>query len=605
MGTRPAIVCLTGSALDAARRLADALDGDVFGKAGRVETMSDTVQAFDHAPTLIAELFLAGRPIIGMCAAGILIRSVAPFLSGKRIEPPVLAIAEGENRVVPLLGGHRGANRLAKAAAAALSGEPVITTAGDAVFGIALDEPGPGWTLANPTNARSVMAALLDGAGASIDGELPFTGLGELPSGGGVRLVGTETPVAGDDRTLVYHPHRYCLGVGSSRDCPPAELIALAEDVLNEAGIARGGLAGVFSVDLKMDEPAVEAVADHFAVPIRYFTADRLECEAERLANPSDIVFAEIGCHGVAEGAALAGGGSASSLVVQKQKSAMGTAALARAPEPLTTLPGHRRGRLSVVGIGPGDRALRTPEASRAIHGAEELVGYSLYLDLLGPATVGKTVKAFPLGDEEARCRYALERAGEGIDVALICSGDPGIYAMASPVFELLERPEAAGGVSAPARRADVVVVTGVSAMQRAAALLGAPIGHDFCAISLSDLLTPRDAILARVEAAGLGDFVVAFYNPVSKTRRDLLERARRILITHRPASTPVALASNLGRDDERVRYRTLESLVIDEVDMLTTVLVGSSDSRLVTAGGRTRLYTPRGYRKKHERGAA
>jgi cobalt-precorrin 5A hydrolase/precorrin-3B C17-methyltransferase len=230
---------------------------------------------------------------------------------------------------------------------------------------------------------------------------------------------------------------------------------------------------------------------------------------------------------------------------------------------------------------------------------AEELVGYGLYIDLLGPLAAGKARSDFPLGGEEARCRYALERAAEGRNVALVCSGDAGIYAMGALVFELLDRGPENEGVCDAARRVEVVCSPGVSALQGAAARAGAPLGHDFCTISLSDLLTPREDIIRRLHAAAEGDFVIAFYNPVSKTRRTLLAEARDILLQHRPAETPVMLASNLGRPEEQVRYRRLDELQVDEVDMLTVVLVGSSNSRLAQLGEGPRMFTPRGYARK------
>ena len=275
-------------------------------------------------------------------------------------------------------------------------------------------------------------------------------------------------------------------------------------------------------------------------------------------------------------------------LAVPKRRTHEATCALARAPAPVTAPGGRPRGRLSVVGIGPGAADWRTPEASRLVAGADEIVGYGLYIDLLGPLAAGRPRADFPLGGEEARCRHALERAGEGLDVALVCSGDAGVYAMASLVFELIDR----GDVSDAARRAEVVVSPGVSAMQAAAARAGAPLGHDFCAISLSDLLTPREAILRRVRAAAEGDFAAAFYNPVSKRRRTLLAEARDILLRHRPEDTPVVLAASLGRPGETVRHVRLADLETDEVDMLTLVIVGSSRTRRVGA----RVYTPRGY---------
>ncbi|MFQ5624608.1 MAG: precorrin-3B C(17)-methyltransferase, partial [Paracoccaceae bacterium] len=453
-----------------------------------------------------------------------------------------------------------------------------------------------GWRLANPEDAKAAMAALLGGSGPRIEGENIFG----LPNGHGpVRIVATEAPVPGDAETLVYHAKRYALGLGCARGCDAAEMQALVTRTLEAAGIAPGAVACVVSLDLKADESAVIETARWLDVPLRLFSAAELEAEVARLANPSEVVFAEVGCHGVAEGAALAAAGAGAELVVPKVKSANATCALARADTPITEMPGRARGRLSLVGIGPGRAAWRTPEATRAIAGADELVGYGLYIDLLGPLAAGKPRRDFPLGGEEDRCRHALERAGEGRDVALVCSGDAGIYAMGALVFELLDRDASAGGVSAAARRVEVVTAPGISALQAAAARAGAPLGHDFCAISLSDLLTPREDILRRVRAAADGDFVVAFYNPVSKRRRTLLAAARDILLAHRPAETPVLLAASLGRDGESLRYVRLDALSVDDVDMLTVVLVGASTSRLTALGEGPRMYTPRGYGRK------
>jgi cobalt-precorrin 5A hydrolase/precorrin-3B C17-methyltransferase len=188
--------------------------------------------------------------------------------------------------------------------------------------------------------------------------------------------------------------------------------------------------------------------------------------------------------------------------------------------------------------------------------------------------------------------RRALALAGEGRNVTLISSGDPGVYAMATLVFECLE----SGDVPDSARRAEIVVAPGISAMQAAAARAGAPLGHDFCAISLSDLLTPWETIEARIRAAAEADFVIAFYNPVSERRRTQLARAKDILLLHRPSETPVLLARNLGREGETVMTVPLAELEIGTVDMLTVVVVGSSTTRQVNAGGRAWTFTPRGY---------
>ena len=589
MAVKPVVMALSRSGEAVAHKVAAALGLAVHGREGRVDQADAYFgNALDHA----RDLFAAGVPIIGVCASGILIRAVAPLLSDKRSEPPVLSVSDDGSVVIPLLGGHRGANRLAQEIATVLEAKAAVTTAGDVAIGVALDAPPAGYRLANPLDAKDAMAAILAGEGISLTGENIF----DLEANGGaVNLVVSEAPVEGNAKTLVYHPQTYVVGVGCARNADAEELWSLVTTTLQNAGIAQGAVACVATIDLKGDEPAMNTVAKRLGVPLRLFTAEELE--AQKIANPSDVVFAEVGCHGVSEGAALAASGG--KLVVEKTKTANTTCAIARADAPITEMKGRSRGRLSVVGIGPGQATWRTPEVSKLVAEADELVGYGLYIDLLGPLAHGKIRSDFPLGGEEDRCRYALERAGEGRNVALVCSGDAGIYAMGALTFELLDRSPEALGVSDAARRVDVVCSPGVSALQGAAARAGAPLGHDFCTISLSDLLTPRDDIIRRLHAAAEGDFVIAFYNPVSKTRRTLLAEARDILLQHRPADTPVMLASSLGRPEEYVRYRRLADLEVDEVDMLTVVLVGSSNSRLAQLGEGPRMFTPRGYARK------
>jgi cobalt-precorrin 5A hydrolase/precorrin-3B C17-methyltransferase len=597
----PAVVILSAAAASLGRRIAEDIGGELHGAAARVaEADVHFASAKDHLPAL----FAAGRPIVAVMASGALIRLLAPLLSDKHTEPPVLAVADDGSSVVPLLGGHHGANDLARQIASFLGAHAAITTAGDLKFGVALDQPPHGYVLANPDKAKAVMAELVAGAGVRLDGT-PASWLTHsrlsFQQEARVTLSVTDQHKTAGELELVYHPKTLVLGMGCERHAKPEEAIALAEEALAKGGFARQSLAAVCSIDLKADETAIHAVAAHFGVPARFFTAATLEAQAPRLKNPSEVVFAEVGCHGVAEGAALAAVGASGELVVEKIKSKGATAAIGRAADivdPKTI--GRARGKLFVVGIGPGSDGWRSPEVSRMVQASTDLVGYSLYLDLLGPLADGKTRHDFDLGKEEARVVHAMELAGQGKTVALVCSGDAGIYAMATLVFELFDK----GGITDAASRIEVQVSPGISALQAAAARIGAPLGHDFCTISLSDLLTPWEHIQRRVKAAGEGDFVIAFYNPVSMKRRTQLAYARDELLKYRPATTPVILAANLGREGENVRTVPLRELNVDDVDMLTVVVVGSSESRTVTTGdGKTWVYTPRGYSGKADSG--
>ena len=594
MVVKVVVLALSKSGENTARSIAEKFDVPLHGRIDRVEN-ADVY--FGNSLEHIRDLFLAGYSIVGVCASGILIRAVAPFISDKKADPPLVSVAEDGSVVVPLLGGHYGANRLAKDIGNIVNGIAAVTTAGDIALGVALDEPPIGYFLQNRSDAKDVMMKLLSGEKRKIIG----TNIFDLKSNddGDVLIEVTSKPTLGSKSHLVYNPKNCVIGLGCARNTDPEELWNLVENTLIEENLAKGCIAAVASIDLKADEIAINEVAKKLKVPFLLFTADQLEEEFDRLEHPSKLVFDEVGCHGVSEGAALACSGQKGSLMVPKKKTQNATIAIAGTQAPLDHLFGSPRGRLAIVGIGPGQSSWRTPEATRLIADSEELVGYSLYLDLLGPLTFGKDRSDFPLGGEEERCRYALEQAGKGKRVSLICSGDAGIYAMGALVFELLDRSKENLGVSDAARRVEVVCTPGVSALQGAAARAGAPLGHDFCAISLSDLLTPREDIIKRIEAAAYGDFVIAFYNPVSLNRRTLLKGAKETLLKHRPGVTPVLLAKNLGRTNETLLYRKLEDLRVDEADMLTVVIVGSSNSKIVELGGGPRMYTPRGYARK------
>ena len=602
MRATPAVIVLGASGLETARRVAAALPGaGVHGLAGRV---GGTDVTFAVVGEHLCALFQAGRPIVGVCAAGILIRGLAPVLGDKRREPPVVAVADDGSVAVPLLGGHHGANLLARRIAEALGGSAAITTAGDRRFGVALDDPPPGWRLANPDDAKPFAVALLAGAAVRLDGAAPWLEASRLRFAAEASLVitVTERRRRGSARRLVYHPAVLAVGVGCERGAEPAEVIGLVEETLRDAGLSEAAVAAVVSLDLKMDEPAVHETAATLGVPVRFFAAATLQAETPRLAHPSTRVFREVGCHGVAEGAALAAVGPLGELVVAKRILRRATCAIARAPGVIDVEAiGRARGSLVVVGIGPGDEAWRSPEATAAIVAASDVVGYGGYLDLVAPLATGKVLHRFALGEEELRVTHALDLAAAGGAVALVSSGDAGLYAMASLVFECIERHQRPDWA-----RVAISICPGITALQAAAARAGAPLGHDFCAVSLSDLMTPWATIERRLRAAAEGDFVIALYNPASRRRRWQVARAKDILLGHRAADTPVVIARNLGRAGESLQVVALGELDGRAVDMLSVLLVGSSATRrLERRDGGYWVYTPRGYSAKAKRGDA
>jgi len=582
----------TGAALG--RRIQAALPGSRLH--GPSAYPGDWDESFERASSHIAGLFEAGQPIIGLCASGILIRSVAPLLAAKQEEPPVVAVAEDGSVAVPLVGGHHGANALARAIVALTGGIAAITTAGDLRLGLALDEPPPGWRIANPEQVRPVTAALLRGEPVALAAE---TGGADWLRTGRIswaeqaerQVLVTDSNVGPPTVALVFHPPVLALGIGCERGCPAEEIADLAHSTLGQAGLAAAAVAVVVSVELKLAEPGIHALAAALGVPARFFPASRLLAETERLSERSAAAFRATGCWGVAEGAALAAAGPGGALVVPKRKSRRATCAVARAPVPIEAdVIGRQQGRLAVIGIGPGDAAWRTPEASAALVQATDIVGYRLYLDLLGRAIADKHQHASGLGEEEARVRRALDLAAEGRSVALVSSGDAGIYGLATLVFELLDR-----AAKPEWQSVEITVCPGLSALQAAAARAGAPLGHDFCAISLSDLMTPWEMIRTRLEAAAAADLVVALYNPRSARRSARLAEAAGILLRHRRPDTPVFIGRNLGRPREEGHILPLSELPGAEVDMLSLVIVGSSATRRLDTNP-PRLYTPRGY---------
>ena len=589
-----AILLFTAEGLSVARTIQATLDG------GRIHGFSDRItdvdEIFTNTSQHLGDLFLTQTTIIGICASGILVRALGPLLGDKINEPPVVAVAEDGSVAVPLIGGHHGANAIARKIAQATGGIAAITTAGDLRLGVALDEPPPGWRIANPDLVKPITAALPAGEDVGLDSEvcdvhwldsIRFTESGKW------RILITSRRHALTAHTLVIHPPVLVLGVGCERDIEPMELEALAISTLDEAGLAIESVACIASIDLKADEIAVQTLANRLGVPLKFYSAAELEAEAPRLKTPSEIVFCEVGCHGVSEGAALATVGNHGELVIPKVRSGRVTCAIARANTPIEPIQRtrHSKGHLAVIGIGPGADNWRSPEASQALRTADTVIGYKLYLDQIADELVGKEVHNGTLGAEAKRTNLALELAAAGRHVALVSSGDAGIYALASLVFELIDEAN-----DDRWNNISIEVIPGISALQATASRVGAPLGHDFCAISLSDLMTSQTTITKRLHAAAEGDFVVALYNPQSARRRHLLGIARDILAAERPPETPVVVARNVGRENENITVTTLGEFNVEAVDMTTLVLIGSSRTRTFQHGERLWTYTPRGY---------
>jgi cobalt-precorrin 5A hydrolase/precorrin-3B C17-methyltransferase len=366
---------------------------------------------------------------------------------------------------------------------------------------------------------------------------------------------------------VVLRPPSLVVGVGASKNVSPAEVLGLIGSTLTEAGLSPSSVTALATVDAKAAEPGLVAAARQRGWPLLAYPAAKLA--AVPVPNPGQAALAAVGTPSVAEAAALVSGDA---LVVQKRKSPMATVAISRV-RPV--------GRLAVIGLGPGARDLLPPRAVAELRRASVVIGLGQYVDQIRDVLrPGTRVLTSDLGAEEERATAAVTRAREGYAVALVGSGDAGVYAMASPALL-----QAGADI-------EVVVVPGITAGLAAAALLGAPLGHDHAVISLSDLHTPWEVIERRVRAAAEGDYVTVFYNPRSRGRHWQLGAALAVLAAHRPPGTPAAVVRNASRPGERVLLTTLTDLDPEAADMLSLVIVGASTTQAVAG----RMVTPRGY---------
>jgi cobalt-precorrin 5A hydrolase/precorrin-3B C17-methyltransferase len=604
----PAIVVLGSGALVTARAIQKHYPAAlIYGLRSRV---GDADVGYDDFGATVRELYRNDTDIVALCAAGIVIRTLAPLLADKGAEPAVLAVAENGSAVVPLLGGIGGANVLARQIALLLGVAPAITTSGELRFGTCLLDPPAGYALADLEQGKHFVADLLGGAAVAVDGDAQWLAAVDLPldpaavhrirvsprvgtgEGAGFR-VATLTPAPancanspdavptiqrsdiggrthGSDSsagaTLLIHPR--CVAVMVA--VVDGDLPERVAQLLREADIAMQALACMVAPASLISEPALAAVAAHCAVPLRF--VDNTGGAAELLAQT--LARAGVACS-------------------DTLRTAQGLA-LAVAARPLDpTLIGRARGRLTVVGLGPGAAEFMVPAARAALDQADDILGYETYVRMAGPFRAEQTLHCSDNREELQRARHAFELAAGGRAAVLVSSGDPGVFAMAAAVLEVLDAPSAE-----PAwRDVELLIYPGVSAALATAARAGAPLGHDFCMISLSDNLKPWAQIEARLEHAVAGDFAVALYNPVSRARPWQLGRALEIIGGTRTPATVVVLGRDIGRPGEALTVTTLGELRPGQVDSRTLVIIGSSlTRRFARPDGESWVYTPRFY---------
>ncbi|WP_426109138.1 precorrin-3B C(17)-methyltransferase [Pseudomonas sp. TWR1-1-4] len=540
----PAIVILGQGSLATARKIQQVYPGAlIHGLAGRVDGADQTYSEFGATLRL---LYQQGTPLIALCAAGIVIRTLAPLLLEKGEEPAVLAVAEDGSAVVPLLGGLGGVNVMAREIAAALNVAAAITTSGELRFGTCLLNPPAGYELADLELGKRFVSDLLAGESVRIEGAAPWLDQANLPQDQQARLaihVGSteRTPAANE---LLIYPKNI------SVTCKPgAQLAERVRTELHEAGIAVQSLACLLASDTQMAEASLHEAALKLDVPLRFAS----------VTQDVDIVIN-----------------------------------VAEQPLDLSQV-GRVRGRLAVIGLGPGAAELMVPAVKAELARCTDVLGYETYVRMAGPFRDDQVQHCTDNREEMQRARHAFELAAQGRSVVVVSSGDPGVFAMAAAVIEALHES------SDPAwHQVDLEILPGVSASLATAAQAGAPLGHDFCVMSLSDNLKPWSIIEKRLDLASQADLALAFYNPISRSRPWQLGRALEIVALHRTPDTPVVLGRDIGRPGQTLRVTTLGQLTPEQVDMRTMVLIGSTTTvTFPRAGGGEWVYTPRWYGEK------
>ena len=621
-----ALLGVTANSIDLLQSLQNIVGGVVYcpEKVECSYTAGTTVYQQSLAQQL-EQIWTQHNAIVFCLAAGAVTRTIAPLLTDKAQDPAIIVIDPNGKFVISFCGGHqKNADLLTTLIAQQLSATPVITGASANLNLPAIDtlgkpfgwQKGTGnWTALMAQVANNQPIEVMQDAGCDLwieslpdSHSLVITNLKQDDSNSAPTA--TDRPqgriwISATHRNLdrdasfpkvQWHPRVLWVGVGCERGTKLQLIKEAVMTTFQQSHLSVKAIAGIATIDLKADEVGILQLCQELDLPLRTFDADTLKQVA--VPTPSEVVAQEVGTPSVAEAAAIFGGMSANSpdnyqncqLLVRKQifkQENQGgvTVAIAQADVEYT----DRTGKLYLIGTGPGSLAQITPAAKSAITEADVVIGYSLYIDLIQPLLrTSQIVEALPITQEKERGERAIALAQWGLTVAVVSSGDCGIYGMAGLVLEQLKVAEWDG------KKPQVQVFPGISALQATASRVGAPLMHDFCAISLSDLLTPWEVIEKRIKAAAKGDFITVFYNPKSQKRTEQIIKAQAMFLKYRDENTPVAIVKSVYREDEEITITTLEKMLDSSIDMLTTVIIGNSN----TFEYNNWMITPRGYLK-------
>ena len=526
--------------------------------------------------------------LLFIMATGIVVRTIAPLIKNKKEDPAVLVIDEEGKHVIPLLGGHQArANELATTLATLINANPVITTSSDINNLPALDL----WIercqlfIQNPSILPKIMSKFIENSKIKIyiNSDLIrvpifYEHFQVVKEAKFADIIITNKKLELNEEQLILIPRNLVVGLGFHDWVTSNEIEEAIKQVFTDEGLYFEALKGVATLQKKAKNEALQEFSRKYGLRVFSYTPEELQ-EVKGLSF-SPIVERAVGVSSVCEQSAILA--SQGRLIVPKKVFKDITIAVAEASY-------YVKGKVYVVGIGPGSLFYITPKAITVIREADVIIGYKTYINQIERLIKDKKVFAYGMTEEVKRAKTAIEYALKGMIVSVVSGGDPGVYGMAGLIFEILAQNNL---------EVEVEVIPGISAFNAASSKVGAPIMNDFACISLSDRLTPWNEIEKRLEYAAKSDFVIILYNPKSSKRRENLTKAKEIILKYRDNNTPVAIVKNATREGEEVILTTLEKMDSYPVDMNTTIIIGNSQSYIY----KNFFITPRGYRRKYEK---
>ncbi|MBO8207110.1 precorrin-3B C(17)-methyltransferase [Prochlorococcus marinus XMU1406] len=532
---------------------------------------------------------------IGSIAASI--RIINSFLTSKDQDPGVIVIDKKCSKIIPLIGLHQSnTQNIACQIANLLGGEIIETNNSNDQSFLNLDAFGDQWGWKRSGNIKDWSKLVIKQAKNEeiFCKQLSGNSLWKTSKSGEIINQINEKEIEKPDSTFHvsifennqrnWHPPVLWIGIGCERNTSKELIANSLNNFLKSGNLSQQSIAGFATIDIKKDEKGILELSEEKNLPIKFFSKEDLSTII--VPNPSKVVQKEIGTPSVAEASCLLAAGEESKLLKEKRifKNQSGAVTIAVAESKNQYNPTN--GEIHIIGSGPGDISFLTSNAKKALSRCTVWIGYKMYLDLIKPLKRSDQVLIeSKLTEEKERCSKAIKLAEEGIKVALISSGESGFYGMAGLLLELLQKIN-------KEYRPYFNVHPGISSVQLAAAISGAPLMNDFCSISLSDKLTPWSLIKKRIEGALMGDFVIALFNPQSIERNWQLKSTIDLCLKTRKGDTPVLIARQVGRENQSKNFSTLNTIPFEEIDMLSIIIIGNSQTTLIDEI----FLTPRGY---------